>query len=237
MTLLKKSSDLRERIERLRNNQANISETKALQGRLKEVEPVQEILADVVGKIRLLSENKIRVEPFSDQIAKAMTSLKKVQAQFKVSNKSESLTKGKGWSRLIENVESTGKELGAIATGSWNSYLGSLSTGQSLSEIENTLAKTNHNSKILVEYRELYLLFRDASTNFPIDRDDIEKIGRIVEKLLVVWTKFDLDVPDSVKSYLDSVALGGANLNLLTDEVIEWLQKNGSFNNYKIVSR
>jgi hypothetical protein len=237
MILFKKCKELQSRIEILRNNQGNVDEVKALQERLNEILPIQENLAEVMAKAKLLSENEISMDSMSDRVAIAATSLNKVKTRFEERSISENLTKGREWTKVISDVEVVETEIRSKTIEAWRNFLKTIFTGQTPNEIENNLAKTEKNNKLLVEYRDLYQEFRNNSEQFPRNVESIKNIISESKKLLQLQKKFDFDVPDSVKIFLDSVVSGRATLHLLTEEVTEWLKKNRSFDNYRIVSR
>lgn len=71
--------------------------------------------------------------------------------------------------------------------------------------------------------------------HLPKDKEDIKDFEKKVEELKLAWQKIGSDeVPKGVLQFLQGAVSGGAHLNLLTDEVRQWLALNGLSNSFRI---
>ena len=99
------------------------------------------------------------------------------------------------------------------------------------------IAFTPANIAAFKTYEQLHQAFRAEFDHRPVDKAAIDRVKALAARLTETTKEFDFDVPADVKRFLEAIQSGGAKLDLLTDAVLEWLQENNAFDNYRIVPR
>ncbi|MCB2425399.1 hypothetical protein, partial [Methylophaga pinxianii] len=119
----------------------------------------------------------------------------------------------------------------------WLEFVQSSYEGQDPVQLESVLAPTDINKSNLLFFREKYLALKQLGRSRPKERGDFDSVRQISNQLREIHQRFDFEVPDDVRMFLVSVAEGGADLDLLTTEVLDWLHKKNTSNNYRIVTK
>jgi hypothetical protein len=94
------------------------------------------------------------------------------------------------------------------------------------------------NQQALLQYKNLYkrlIAFRNTP---PISVDELTDVQSCSEELSQIGFIENKDVPSAVREFFKATSSGtGANLDLLTIEVIAWLRSNDMLNNFAVKAR
>jgi hypothetical protein len=236
MTLLEQTSVLRQRVTSLDAVRAKIAEVAALQARHSEAQQLHSALSSVVAAVGLLRGAAIMLPVPPAAAGEARRRLTVVRDRFSADAKAAALTKGQDWDILIRNTKETTAAIQRQIQDAWRSYVESLYTGDTPNNMGATVAKTDRNDEVLSRYRSAFEQFQCKAQTFPNSREEINEAQILAGHLKTIVREFDLQVPASVKRFLDAVSQNKAGLDLATDEVIEWLKDNGTFDRYKIIA-
>jgi hypothetical protein len=236
LTLLERTTSLKDRCTSLENLSTRIDEASTLNARLAELNGAAAKLPVCLDTIRLMRDAGIAFDEVPDTLRGARSALAKVQNRFAQNRTAAALTRGQDWRQLLQELPATVRAFEALATQAWTRYVDRIFAGEAPSVIENRLARTDVNQRALKRYRQAYDNLSRAGVTLPGGMDDVEAVRKAAENLASIAKDFDFDVPDSVKRFLDALPQGGAPLSLLTDEVRAWITKQGQANRYRVIA-
>jgi hypothetical protein len=144
------------------------------------------------------------------------------------------LTKGKGWTQLVADLQLAATEFDGANVAAWRAYREQLFGGDSPSTIRARIAMTKGNAEAFQQYESLYVAFRKLFEQLPGDLSDVAIAERLANKLRETSSCFDFDVPSEVKIFLEAVQADGASIEMLTDEVRLWLKNNNAMKSYRV---
>jgi hypothetical protein len=232
--LIDNLQELQKRIECLQGAQTTIQDVRELSLRRGEAEKVLRHVSEAVRGFDVLDANKIRVTKNNANIITAIGYLKRIIERFKEKPETPSLVKGKDWKNLGDIAPQINEGINADTLVSWQSHVDAKFNGETPEQLRTILAPTDNNQDNLEQYEEKFTAFRTIRARLPEDGKEIKQLYALATQLTKLSKKFQRDVPKSVNAFLNGVASGGAKLSLLTEEVVKWLKKNNSYDNYRI---
>lgn len=232
-----------ERIETLRqcaNGQLTLEEKRAesrrLQPLLSEARKFSEDLGNEVKQIRFLHDQGINISTPDSSIA-ARKTLSKLRERFAQDPHAEQLTRRQDWTRLKEQLQATRNNLASALDAEWRRFVKEAYRGDAPNNLANSLAGTESNKRNFQLYLDGYNKLNEYARSRPNERADFDSVRELARQLTEIYQRFDFNVPEDVKRFLKAVADGGANLDLLTAEVRDWLQQQNLIGQYRIVAR
>jgi hypothetical protein len=232
--LLDNAKAAHERLQNAQAARANLDEAQALLGLQKALSVKAARLHTLVARAILLREHGVVLSagPDTKTIRKAIDTLRK---RFDEKTNSSTLTQGKHWSGLQTDLD------GAIATleteqrRDWKNYFATrLFAGLPPERRKVGLVQTPENKLSLGQYERLYEKFARYSNTVAGTAHEIDEVHRCSEALTNI--AFVENVPKEVESFINAVP-GGAGLDLLTAEVIEWLREQGLLASFVVRAR
>ena len=131
------------------------------------------------------------------------------------------------WTRLLAAAESANKAAADAARAAWERIREELGSVEPPASLEARMPRTPANERVLADYKtqhQQYLaLVRQGA---PDSTSVLHDLSRIIERLREVQAGFTLSAPEEVRVFLRAVQQGNAGINLLTPEVVTWLQAN-----------
>lgn len=233
MTLVERTSSLKERCSNLQALGSKIEEAGNLGIRLAELRRAAEKLPARLETITLLKEAGVDVEATVASMPRVLATVAKIKSRFTQGREAASLTKGQDWNVLMRELPKVIEELDKSAFEGWKRHADRLFAGDAPAAVERTLAQTEGNKAALQRYRQTYERFARLRTTIPGSVAEIGELTRVADDLKAV--KFDHDVPASVRKFLEALPKG-APLSMLNDEVREWIEKQGLSNRYIVVA-
>lgn len=232
--LLDNAKAAHERLQNAQAARANLDEAQALLGLQKALSVKAARLHTLVARAILLREHGVVLSagPDTKTMRKAIDTLRK---RFDEKTNSSTLTQGKHWSGLQTDLD------GAIATleteqrRDWKNYFATrLFAGLPPERRKVGLVQTPENKLALGQYERLYEKFARYSNTVAGTAHEIDEVHRCSEALTNI--AFVENVPKEVESFINAVP-GGAGLDLLTAEVIEWLREQGLLASFVVRAR
>ena len=237
MSFHERVADLRSRVAALADERREFIEAQALQRRFDELEGAATPLLSAAQRCALYREQGLRprtIGKLADRLGKRVTVLRD---RFIADPHAATLTKGVQWSQMLDDAkEGVGLAEASLAE-AWRQYVDTLFGGDRPAELDGKLAPTEGNQTALARYRAAHGRLLQLRSNTPVGPEPFADAKKVAEELKSIYQTFDFDVPLAVKMFLQAIGQGGASLDLLTDEVRDWLHKNNSYNRYQIVAR
>jgi hypothetical protein len=227
---------LRERLVVLDRLGANVEETGLLEDLRSDLAlPAAELSRALDQRALLLGSGIETPEPSSLETARKRAAA--LLGRFTAERKAAALKKGTGWANLLKEIKAASTDVSAAVVRSWKGYRQTVFTGEAPALVKGRIAFTPANNAAFKTYEQLHQAFRAEFDKFPADQAAIERVKALAARLTETAKAFDFDVPADVKRFLEAIQSGGAKLDLLTEAVLEWLNENDAFDNYRIVPR
>jgi hypothetical protein len=236
MTLIERIRDLTDRSDNLADLDQKLAETKRLHSLQSDASSFARLLGEQVKFSRLLGDQGIECDVPSS-VENALSTLSKLKERYDREMRAGQLTQGKDWPRFKEQVEKVCAEAAKVNKIEWAKFVEFAYSGQKPNEVEASLALTPENKRNLPLYRKAFSELTQYARSLPRERADFDGVRNTARQLTETYQQFDFDVPESVKRFLKAIGEDGADLALLTDEVISWLEENNSTKRYRIVGR
>jgi hypothetical protein len=235
-TLPARAAALRKRLVELDKMSSNVTEAHNLEGLRVEIASRAERLGAQLDKATVLAGDNISVAHPASLIAvrKRATGLLE---RFITDPKAATLKRGQVWTALLREVDAASRDLAAAVLSAWRAHRATVFAGDTPPALRGKLARTNANDEAFKTYEALYERLKAAFDDLPSSQGDLDKVGALAAQLEQIAQGFDFDVPAEVKRFLEAVlSITGAPLVLLTPEVRQWLEANGSLESYTIRS-
>jgi hypothetical protein len=237
MTLIDRIEALTERASGLDALERRRAESAKLQQLLAKARPMNDQLGTEIQQLRLLRDEGVDAPLDSTSADAARRTLFRLIDRFNKKRTADSLTRGRDWTLLEEHTQTTCQTLTDALKAAWRQFIATAYTGESPSHLERSLAITDRNLEQLNLYKQTYTQLNGLARSRPQERGDFDRVRQLARQLGEIHQRFDFDVPEAVKHFLQAVAGGGADVDLLTEEVRTWLQQQGSSGHYRIVTR
>ncbi|QHS35578.1 hypothetical protein GWQ43_05575 [Alcaligenes faecalis] len=237
--ILDEAKSVRVRLERANAARAGVEEAAALSKRADELKKLAE-------KVEVLSRRRSMLRVGGVQLPAAIDteSAKKLCTQivsrFVESPKAATLAEKQRWTKLSETLnefcvaEETQQKI------NWKDYYArKLFGGVSPEQRKQTILMTlPENQRAWERYKRLYARFSEYRNNFPATADELAAVQEWSKELSEIRFIENEDIPPAVREFFIATATGsGANLDLLTPEVITWLRSNDMLKNFSVRAR
>lgn len=234
--LQQRARDCLARLKSAEGAKGGVEEAEALDRLHKGLTDVSRGAHDACTKVGVLVRARIPVALVAN-IAKHQQIIASVAERFREKPTAATLKHGKRWPTLTAAVEDAARSIDASLKAAWNTYVGSnLFAGPLPEEEERSLARTPRNRQLMDTYRRLFNQFSELRSSIPTTPEAITHLRKLSAELAAI--QFERDVPAAVRNFLDAASTTtGAGLNLLTDEVRQWLLANDLLGSYVIRAR
>lgn len=236
MTLIARIENICGRAENQRSIEEKAAEVERLQRLLNDARRLEDELGDEVKQLRLLQDQGISMAP-PEKAQAARKTLGRLQERFSKDRRAENLTRGRDWTLLKDQVRATCEQLASTLQTEWGHFVQSAYSGDTPSSLKGSLAGTEQNLDNLARYSEVYAALNQYARSRPSERGDFDRVRDFSRQLSEIYQDFDFDVPEAVNRFLRAVAGGGAELELLTSEVRDWLEQHSRSDRYRIVAK
>lgn len=239
MTLLERIADLKRRAEDQSGRQGGLDEVQRLQPLLADARLLSRSLGIEVAQLHLLRRQGLPLPdaPAHPDAGAALKTLDRLLKRFTDKRRAESLTKGQDWTQFNDLTQKARKAAAVALDQAWRDFVANAYSGDKPTNLEGNLAPTDVNKERLGRYRSAYEELTRLANRRPTGSEDFDRVLELSRQLRELYQGFDFGVPEAVKLFLQAIAKGGADLDLLTDEVRIWLQQQSSIGRYQIVAR
>lgn len=234
MLLLNEAESVRHRLELADNARENIHEVEELVRLRKSIEDFSLKLNQLASNAELLRNEGLTLTPISN-LPKVVKLVDEIKVKFSEHKSSKTLKQGRRWSALIKQLKTLLQDIYQSQKSDWlvyfnNNYFGGVPPSQK----ERILLHTPENDKSLQLYKELYERFSRFKSISPNNKEEFDLLRNLSHQLNSI--EFKENAPECVREFLAATNTG-ANLELLTSEVMDWLRDNNLLNSYIVRTR
>ena len=237
MSLIDAIKAVESRVQNYRAAASGVEESSILQQRLRDLLEVSGPLAERVARVTLFRAQGIDVPPPPPVVDQAYKRVENVKKRFRESRDARSLTQGRDWAYLKRYIGETEKGIDEALATTWQNLIQGAFTGEPPNDLERTLAPTDTNKKALTSYRQEWQALRELARRVPVSEEEFFTAKEVASRLREIHGRFERDVPEEVKTFLEAVGREGAGLTLLTEGVRQWLEENQSIDHYRIIAK
>lgn len=226
-TLIHTCNQLRAGLQKVNTVNQTRQEISALQQRMREWGQRASTRKMLVEKAHIIAPNLL----VQGDIAQADSNVKILAEQAKRLLEDgcnlQALVADNLWVRLTSAADSANEKLKTAARDKWREFVRNLGHVESPSILEGWMLKTPANETILGIYKQDYAKYLAAvRADLPANASTLIELAATVESLQGLREKLKGAAPDAVRLFLKSIESGGAALELLTPEVMDWLREN-----------
>ncbi|MBU9642351.1 hypothetical protein [Burkholderia gladioli] len=136
----------------------------------------------------------------------------------------ESLSENELWRRLLQQADKTNTAYAEAIRANWRALTQDLGTVETASALIAREPETPSNKTALAQYQALYTQYAALrNADMPPAAQSADALRECVERLREILATLT-PTPESVKQFFKAVEAGGAALDLLTEEVLNWLK-------------
>ncbi|MBC8648374.1 hypothetical protein GYM54_01300 [Pseudomonas sp. MTM4] len=213
-------------------------EISALQQRLREWTKHANARRALVEKVRIVEPSLLARE----DIVQADCAVKGLAQQAKTlllaGGNLQDLAVDNLWTRLIAAAESANDKVRSAARDQWRQFVESLGRVDTPTYLDEQMLRTPANEDLLRTYKEHYPKYSAiARTDLPASTSTPDELIRVVSTLQDVQQQLKGTAPEAVRLFLKAVESGGASMDLITPEVMQWLQANDEPSRFVVKSR
>jgi hypothetical protein len=236
MSLLSRCYALTEQREQIKYLRSGEQEAKRLRELSRDISTHLDASRDLLSKYDLFVKEKISFDPVQpSQVLSCLEVLQRIKDQFSSSPCVSTLISKKNWPNLDSSLNSLERLQKDSLRNGWNSFIQGFLVGNSPEMFENIIVPTEANLRLLSQYKEAYKALRSLKAE-TVDKELIEEVRVKGQTIQTIAKQLkDVKAPESVKLFLRAISNGGASLDLLTVEVVDWLKEQNRGDQYKIV--
>lgn len=229
----------RERLVRADAAMSSVEEADALSKKKSE-------LRALVAKVTALAERRCMLRQGGvllsqpHDVEKVRQSCRMILTRFVESRKAATLVDKQRWTKLTESLTEFNTVEDTLQRQDWKGYYGTkLFGGVPPEQREQTILTTlPENRDALALYKSLYKQLSLYRATVPCTAAELEEVQECSRQLSGIRFVENHDVPSAVREFFNATSTGsGANLELLTTEVIDWLRSNGMLTHFAVRAR
>lgn len=226
-----RSGNLIELLDQKRALKNNLKKINAFKTRREEINKINKQLRPLVSTSAAFRAKDIGSADVNDQLVELKAVISKV-GQLLAENPEE-FTRAQNFKKLQEGVTALASDLEFGLRNIWFYYTRNLLPNENneLLEVLGTLSSFSDSVKQIRQINEEIAKLRN---NLPLSEEDIDKFKELADKMKRVWDDIEA-VPSDILAFLRyAVSSSGAPIDLLTDEVKEWLAKYNINKSFKV---
>lgn len=228
-----------DRLARANAASSNVAEAEALTKKKNELREFVAKVESLVRRRHLLDQGGVPLSPAPDcDKAKQLCSM--ILTRFTESPKATTLVDKQRWTKLVEALTEFNASEETLQKQDWRGYYGSkLFGGVAPEQRQQTILMTlPKNLEAMWRYKDLYKRFSQYRNVVPGSAEELGEVQACSKQLSEIQFVENNEVPVAVREFFNATSTGsGANLDLLTPEVIGWLRTHGMLNNYAVRAR
>lgn len=229
----------RERLVRADAAMSSVEEADALSRKKSELRALAEKVKALAERRCMLRQGGVPLSQPPD-VEKSRQSCRMLLNRFTESPKAATLVDKQRWIKLTESLTEFNAVEDTLQRQDWKGYYGTtLFGGVPPEQREQTILMTlPENRDALALYKGLYKRLSLYRTVVPTTAAELEEAQESSRQLSGIRFVENSDVPSAVREFFNATSSGGgANLELLTTEVVNWLRSNGMLNHFAVRAR
>lgn len=237
--LLNDARSVRERLMRVEAASSGIEEAEALRAKRSELQALTDRIIALARRNAMLREMRVLLTPVPG-VDKVKQVINQISARFAELPKAATLVEKQRWSKLVLTLTEFTASAEALQKQDWKVYFSSkLFAGVPPEQRKQTIVQSlPENQKRLERYTYLYQRFNQYRNSIPSTIEALREVHAHSDELATIRFLENDDIPIPVKAFFDATSSwSGADLDFLTQEVIEWLRTNNMLTNYVVRAR
>ncbi|MBX9602405.1 MAG: hypothetical protein K2X35_15455 [Bryobacteraceae bacterium] len=229
----------RERLARAVAAMSSVEEAEELSKKKNELRDLAAKVGVLVGRRGMLWQGGVPLSQPPD-VERAIQSCRMMLTRFAESPKASTLVDKQRWTKVVSSVAEFNAVEETQQKQDWKEYYSTkLFGGVPPEQREQTILMTlRENQGALELYKRLYKrlsLYRATVPSTVLELNEAHENSRQLSEIRFVENH---DVPSAVRIFFNATSSGGgADLKLLTTEVLDWLHANGMLNNFAVRAR
>ncbi len=231
---------VRDRLLRVEAVTSNVEEAEALSKKKTELRDLVEKVANLAERRSWLKVGGVSLSGPPDDLEKVKQTCRLLSTRFGESPNSTTLVDKQRWKKLTEEVTRFQIIEETQQKQNWKIYFETkLFGGVPPEKREQTiLIALTENQEAIAVYKNLYKRLAAFRTALPSTVEELKEVQNCSEELSQIRFIENNDVPLAVREFFNATSSGvGADLELLTTEVIAWLRSNSMLNNFAVKAR
>lgn len=237
-TLINTCIQLRAGLQKVKTANQTRQEISALQQRMREWSQHASTRQTLAEKTLIVDPNLLALEDIAQADAKVKVLAEQAKKLLEDGCSLQALAVDNLWGRLTSAAELANEVLKNAARDKWREFVESFGNVESPSILEGRMLKTPANETILGIYKQNYAKYLAAvRADLPANASTYAELADTVETLQGLREKLKDTAPEAVRLFFKAIDNGGAALELVTPEVIDWLRKNHDPSQFVVKSR
>ena len=229
----------RERLARADAAMNSIKEADELSKKKSELRALAAKVRALAERRDMLRQGGVPLSPPPD-VEKARQSCSMILTRFTESPKAVTLVDKQRWTKLTESLAEFNTVEETLQKQDWKGYYGTrLFGGVPPEQREQTILMTlPENLEALALYKGLYKRLSQYRAAVPCTAEELKETQEASRRLSNIRFVENHDVPSAVREFFNATSSGGgAPLELVTTEVVDWLRLNSMLNNFAVRAR
>jgi hypothetical protein len=215
--------------------QATLNEAQALRGRRNELQGWVNPITTLANRVTWLREQQVALSPVPGEITNINNLVQGIRNRFAQNPTTETLLAQNHWQQLQTGLQAFATTAQKQQVQDWQHYFGGLFGGPTPGERANTLSLAlPGNRENFNRYEDLYGRFNTFRNTVPNTPKELSDVLDYSAQLAGIRFIENADLPEAVINFHTAMNQGGASLDSITPELIEWLRQNGTLNNYRV---
>ena len=236
MLMIENAQKISARLKKINDAREGVNETEALDKLRKE-------LLQLAAPINIMAAN---AQIFVDQsgvltcvpdVSTLADTIKSASERFRETPKSTTLRRGNHWSSLTTKLVTLATKLKDVHESDWKKFFeANYFSGVSPSQREAKLILAiPGNKEAIAAYKVLYQSLTRYRQKMPQSAIEFNELKSISDQLSAISFSEE-NIPADVRRFFEATGFG-ASLNLLTNDVFEWLRNNDLLDRYVVRAR
>lgn len=227
-TLMERSQAARVGLERARLANQTRKQLAAVQARATEWSTRTSAHSAARKRMAVFPEHFATLPPeVAEADAAAAALAREAQALLRRGADIEALYAENLWTRLLAAADSANKAAADAARAAWEQVREEMGSMETPASLEARMPRTPANERVLTDYKTQYQQYAAlVRQGTPSSASVLHDLSRAIERLREVQAGLTLSAPEAVRVFLRAVQQGNAGIDLLTPEVVAWLQAN-----------
>jgi hypothetical protein len=234
--LLDEATQVAERLTYLDAARSGLSEAQKFEDLRLQLQQRSQHLYDLIARGDMLRAGGVPTST-PPEIGAARDTIGKVVTIFQNSRTASVLTQGSRWSNLLAKLDAVISGLDALQRQDWKTFFANRLFGGLPPARRRTTINQHHpsNKKAIEQYTQLYAQFDRFRNTMPPSTQVLQQVLVASNELGDIKFEESSDMPAAVLRFLDATGSNvGANLELVTPEVIGWLLASGLLTSYVV---
>ncbi|ENQ1006295.1 hypothetical protein ACEPXJ_25345 [Pseudomonas aeruginosa] len=237
-TLIQTCGQLRVGLQNAKIANQTRQEISALQQRLREWGRHAETRQTLMEKVRIVDPSILVREDIAQADCNVKGLARQAQELLLAGGNVQDLATDSLWIRLTAAAESANEEVRSAARNQWRQFIESRGYVETPSVLDGRMLKTPANESLLETYRQHYAKYSAiVRADLPASASTPDELISVVRTLQGLQEQLKGTAPEAVRLFLKAIESGGASLDLITPEVMEWLLANDDPNRFVVKTK